>query len=388
MITIGRIARNRRASKFNYAMACVAKMHDVQFFYFVPSDIDYETKTIEGSCYENGEWVKKTFPYPDYLYDRYLMRGRSEHKMYEEFAHIPFNNENPMSGSLNKTEMYRLLESNPKVGRYLIPYEPIETIDQVINALNEFNKIICKAENGNRGLSVQFIEKHSNHYLVKIHDEEVKMDLEMFTQHIKQSILDDEDTYILQPFIVSKTKTGNPFDIRVHLMKDEKGEWSIARMYPRIGQPNTIVSNFHLGGTTCQISHFFQRQMELTDYRKTRRQIRSMALRTAKHIEKEVEYQFSEIGLDVAIDENERLWLFEANMHMPSVRYLTIEAAHHAIVYGKHVALQQRLEQAILTPPSQEELTMNPSAEKCEEVSKDKNTASFYHRIKEVFVKS
>lgn len=70
-------------------MACVANITDVQF---TPDDIDYENKTIKGTYYNKDRSTPKNFPYPDYIYDRVLTRGRMFKQFYDEFEDVPFSN--------------------------------------------------------------------------------------------------------------------------------------------------------------------------------------------------------------------------------------------------------------------------------------------------------
>src|SRR5699024_2046187 len=54
--------------------------------------------------------------------------------------------------------------------------------------------------------------------------------------------------YIMQKYIASKSKQGDPFDCRVHYEKNGKGKWEIAKMYIRIGIGQKVISNMNQGG--------------------------------------------------------------------------------------------------------------------------------------------
>ena len=43
-----------------------------------------------------------------------------------------------------------------------------------------------------------------------------------------------KETFIVQPYIQSVTKSGQVFDFRFHVQKNGNGEWVITTIYPRI----------------------------------------------------------------------------------------------------------------------------------------------------------
>lgn len=116
------LAKRKKATRFKYALASIAALKHVRFFYFTPSDVNYEEKTIEGIYHDGTKWKRKIFHYPDYIYDRMLFRGKKRYaKLYKEFAHIPFNNEKPTGGSISKSQMYELIERDGRFIDYIIP---------------------------------------------------------------------------------------------------------------------------------------------------------------------------------------------------------------------------------------------------------------------------
>lgn len=344
MITIARLASKNQVAQFNYALACVAKIKEVQFFYFTPEDVDFTNKKIEGTYYNGEKWTRKKFDYPDYIYDRLLTRGRKHLEMYEEFSNIPFNNEKRVGGSMNKARMYKLIEKGKQFKDYLIPYKSVQSINDITNFFNQSLKVICKSETGSLGRNVFYFEKIDNQYKVKLQKEEFLFTEDEFLQYVQREIIDARAKFVVQPFIKSKTNAGNPFDVRAHLMKGADGTWKIAKIYPRIGVKGTVISNLHLGGSTCELKIFLNKHISVGNVNQFRRKLRRFSLDFANHIEQQFDFHFSELGLDIAIDENEKIWLFEVNMNQINVSNLRLEAAELAIAYGKHVVLQSQLE--------------------------------------------
>lgn len=340
MIHIARVVPKIQKSYLNYAMACVAKLKGVQFYQFTPEDINYENRTIEGTCHDGDKWTIKVFPYPNYIYDRMLTRGRKHKKFYDEFKDIPFSNEKFPSGSFSKSKMYQVIEKGGEYTDYLIPYHEIYSPKELLNLLNKYDSIICKPDVRNEGINIFFVEFKENQFYVNI-DKNIKVfNSDEFEVFLTSNVFVNNKMYILQPFITSKTKFGNPFDIRVNLMKNERGKWSIPKIYARIGPSEGVVSNILAGGTMSNLQVFATKHLILEDYETFRKNLRRLSLAFANHLEKQFDFHFCEMGLDFAIDENGKLWIFEVNMNHISLDFFTFEAAAEAISYGKHVALK------------------------------------------------
>lgn len=341
MVTIGMLGKRKKATKLKYALASIAALKRTRFFYFTPTDVNYEEKTIEGMYHDGSKWKKKTFHYPDYIYDRMLFRGKKKYaKLYREFEHIPFNNEKPTGGSISKSEMYKLIEKDGNFTDYIIPYIQVKTVEDILTQLNKYQKIICKENEGSLGVSVYSIEKKDDLYVIQIQKKRKTYDEKDFLQVVQRDIIDSKGSFVIQPFIRSVTNDGNPFDIRAHLMKNGRGEWAIARVYPRIGARSSVVSNLHLGGSTCDLKMFLKRHITVENPDEFKKQLETFVVSFANAIERQFDFHFSELGLDIAIDEHEKMWLFEANMNRINVQNLTLEAADLAISYGKHIVQQ------------------------------------------------
>ena len=67
---------------------------------------------------------------------------------------------------------------------------------------------------------------------------------------------DAKDAIIVQPYLECRTNSGQPFDFRIHIQRDGQGEWSLTKIYPRIGNKHSILSNISQGGITTDIWYF------------------------------------------------------------------------------------------------------------------------------------
>lgn len=341
MVHIARLASKVKFTRYNLGLAAISALKGIQFYQFTPDDVDYDEQTILGTYHDGENWKQKTFPYPDYIYDRMLTRGRKHQELYKSFQDIPFSNEKTPSGSLSKKQMYDAILKGKTFKDYLIPFEIIRSTDACIDYLHRHHKIICKPDVGSEGRNVLLIEKKDTHILVNLDQDEKIYSEEELVQFLNNEVFHRQRKHVVQSYIQSRTNTGNPFDIRVTIMKNRQGKWAIVKSYARIGNANGIVSNIAAGGSTCDLGTFTQKHINLNDPIAFRKGLRQFASQFANHIEKQFDFHFAEMGLDVAIDEDENLWLFEVNMNRINVEPLIVEAAEKAISYGAYVVQEK-----------------------------------------------
>src|SRR5699024_2696884 len=276
------LGRKTNPTQLKLAMASIAKLKNVQFFYFTPDNVQYENRKILGRFHNGEKWEEKLFEYPDYIYDRMLFRGVQKYqKLYDEFSHIPFNNEKKKGGPIDKTDIYELLRKSTEFQTYLIPYIEVSGRQDVLGYLKKYKNIVCKANSGSFGLSVYFIKNLEKYIEVRLHKQIFKYTKDEFIEFVDNTFIQTKSKYVIQPYIQSRTNDGNPFDLRVHLMKDRNGKWSIVRIYPRIGARNSIISNLHLGGSTCDLTTFLTKHITIKDRKTFTKSLRTFALKFA-----------------------------------------------------------------------------------------------------------
>ena len=66
------------------------------------------------------------------------------------------------------------------------------------------------------------------------------------------------NSYMIQRYVQARTKKGEPFDIRAHMQKNYEGKWVITRIYPRMGNKKSILSNISRGGRTQPLEDFLE----------------------------------------------------------------------------------------------------------------------------------
>lgn len=339
-ITVGMLVSEKEINELTVACAYVANYENVNFYYFTPKDIDFDEKLIRGYFYENYEWIPKVVPYPDVIYDRLRLRGiKGFNFVYEELDEIPITNEF-YGDSIDKLEVYNKLKETKQLDDIMIPYKQVERVKDVEHFIHDFEKVILKPSKGSFARGVHFIEKlRTNEYKVAVNDS-----IELYNElNLKEYIreLIKSETYIVQKYIESRTIEGQPFDIRAHLMKDRTGNWSTAKIYPRIGINYTIIGA-SLGGYISKLQGFLKRNFPDNNTNEIIEKLESLSKSTAEIFEKLYDHEMNELGIDFVLDKEAKPYLTEINVNKPGIVNYEFEVAKYAIQFAKYLAMKNK----------------------------------------------
>ncbi|MFF2445764.1 YheC/YheD family protein [Neobacillus sp. NPDC058068] len=318
-----------------YAYAAVAKAEGVNFFYFTLGKVNIKQQKILGKVYENGQWIEKEFPFPDVIYNASYSVGDKAEQIFDYlFDRIPFT-----SHSIgNKLTVYNRINKAKKFKQYLIPFYKLSDVQIFINMIKLYKKVIIKPMSGHQGGGVVLIEKYGlNHY--KINDAKLisSINENQLLELISHKI--QEQDYLVQQFITSQTKSGHVFDFRLHVQKNGEGKWVITSIYPRIGRLGTITSNMGSGGYSTFLDIFLKTEFGDSWY-DIQRYLEQFAIRFSNHFDSLYDNELDELGIDVGIDENQKLWLFEVNWRPgpPNIYNVELDVAKNTIQYAKYLA--------------------------------------------------
>ena len=148
-------------------------------------------------------------------------------------------------------------------------------------------------------------------------------------------------------------KSGQVFDFRLHVQKNGEGKWVITTMYPRVAPSGSIIPNINNGGFTNYLDPFLQLDFQEQAF-DIKRLLGHFALSLAQHLDEIQMVKFGEvideIGIDVGLDENQKIWVYEVNWRpgCPPAFYLELDVVKHTIQYATYIAHnQQKIQQEI-----------------------------------------
>ncbi|MFK2824592.1 YheC/YheD family protein [Bacillus sp. B190/17] len=338
MVLIGMLHHRKDPRKVRkaYAYAVVAKAEGINFFYFTPGTVNLETQRIVGKVYENGHWIDKEFPYPDVIFNvSSPVSDKARHIFRELSGKIPFTSHSVG----NKLVVHERIKNGKDFEPFLIPTCDLTNERNWWEMIEQYSKIIIKPASGHQGAGIAFIQQErKNQYRINNQGKVSVTDKNGLVHFINSKI--QEEVYLVQPFISCQIKTGHVYDFRLHVQKNGEGKWAITSIYPRIGKLGTITSNMGSGGYTAFLDHFLQAEFD-EDWYNIKRELEWFALNFPIHFESLYgEDYFDELGIDVGIDENRKLWIFEVNWRPgpPVLFYLELDVVKNTIDYARYLA--------------------------------------------------
>lgn len=327
----------------SYAFAAVAKAEGVDFFYFSPGAVNFVNRSIRGHVYENGSWKERVMPFPDVIYNAGSPEKLAKSKtiINKLKKDIPFT-----TNSLgNKWNINERLKEAKEFSNYLIPSEVVKNVDTFHKFIISFRKVVLKPIDGRKGKGIYFISKNEERYEVRTNAESDYYSKQQLDEFLKDKL--SKGTFIIQPYIQSVTKSGQVYDFRLHVQKNGEGKWVITTIYPRIAPIGSIIPNINNGGFTNYLDPFLEQEFKGEAF-DIRRMLEHFSLSLANHLDKLQMIKYGEvideIGIDVGLDENSKIWVYEVNWRpgCPPAFYLELDVVILSIQYAKFLAENQR----------------------------------------------
>lgn len=323
--------KHPRQVKKAYPFAAVAKMEDVGFYYFNFQSVDFNEEKIHGWVYEKGAWVQKQMDYPKVIINASSAKTNEEKEIVKRLKTIATFTSHPVG---NKMKVYKKILLGEKFAHYLIPSVPVDKGEDLISFLEDHSKAVMKPWTGNHGKNIVFIEKLNNKFLTHEGLRKRVFEEDELVSYIEQLV--GSQKYMLQPFIECKTKAGLSYDFRLHVQKNGYGKWEVTLIYPRISGNSKLISNISSGGYRGELGPFLLNEFGRENLN-IGEKLNNFALSFAGHFDSLYPYSFDELGIDVGLDHNQEIRIFEVNWR-PGAKHREFEVARRLIPYCKYLA--------------------------------------------------
>ncbi|MED1797661.1 YheC/YheD family protein [Brevibacillus porteri] len=296
----------------------------VFYYIFSPSDVDWESNTVKAWFLRRSKsggyfWKKHVTAMPDVVYDRIPSRSAEKHEAVQEFKYRLASYPNlPMfnQGFFNKWGVHQLLYPNPEVNEHIPETYTSPSLTTVRNLLRKYPIVYLKPKNGSLGYGiVKVVRQAGGGFTASYHtgSGNVKKQfskLSSLYQHVFRSRR--VSSYLAQQGISLMTFHGRPFDFRVHLHKNQQNEWVVSCTAAKVAGSGSVTTHVRTGGTVIPgddlLQHLFGRQKALMTQR-----VSDASIRLATAIELAKGIDLGELGLDMGIDTQGHVWMFEAN---------------------------------------------------------------------------
>lgn len=255
-----------------------------------------------------GRFVAGRFPLPGALWRRtgYLTRPALDW-LFSRVGPGIFN-----AHFFDKWQGYRLLEADPAVA----PHLP-ETLapERWLELLERDGAVILKQQDGNSGYGLMrvfadgagwtlaFRERNGRESFAGLDDLAARID------PIVRS-----GRYLAQQWIDLPVYQQRRIDFRVMLQKDDRGCWEVRAILGRFGRPGSVVTNFVNAGYALPADEALRRAFGI-GWREAfglKADLIDLALAVGSALDRSAGC-YGDLGLDIGIDRQRRLWLFEVN---------------------------------------------------------------------------
>ncbi|MBS4204196.1 YheC/YheD family protein [Lederbergia citrea] len=283
-------------------------------FLFGEQHIDWEHGLINGYFYFDKGWERRKVPFPNVVYDR-LPYSQSEtmekaiivkSKLEKDYL-IPWYN----PGFFNQLELFERLYNDAQTDTYLPETLSFTSFSEMERMLAEYGHVFLKnPQDRTERRVVQIIyDKIESIYYCRIYEGKARLLKFETLERLMSKVFKGQslEKLIVQQGIRLIRREKQPIDFRVQVNKNETGKWQVSAMAAkkRKGSASDRNHNFIL-----MLSDVFPDQKELELF-KEKLEIAALAL--AEGIEKNLGGTFGEIGFELGIDYEGKVWMLEAD---------------------------------------------------------------------------
>ncbi|WP_033829596.1 YheC/YheD family endospore coat-associated protein [Bacillus andreraoultii] len=278
--------------------------------------INWEHGIVSGFIYTNNHWKQIDLPLPNVIYDRLPNRTvenlaqikKLKRKLQDEYA-IPWFNPR----FFNKMEVYQKLVKESSIKTYLPKTVQFSDDTLLKEMLDEFGYIYLKPDKGSAGAGIFQIKQTDEGIFVRFRDEDSQNRLIKFTHNttlyrfLQEKI---SEPYIIQQGIQLIRFNQQFADFRIHTNKNPEGKWVATVLACKLSGKGSPTTHVMAGGEVKTLDEIFINDEERKDY--TKKLVRAVIL-LSEQLEKKMDGIIAEIGFDIGIDEDGKIWMFEAN---------------------------------------------------------------------------
>ncbi|MCQ6561517.1 YheC/YheD family protein [Paenibacillus mendelii] len=178
--------------------------------------------------------------------------------------------------------------------------------------LAQYSTVFFKPTGGTGGFNIFRIKKQAKGYQIQHNSTKTHyVTLDALYEQLKKRARGS--SYLLQKGIKLAETKGRPFDIRVMVQKTNKGAWNSTALFTKIGKPGKVATNYTQGGKIG----FFPQTLSGAGFSKDRIAQKQAELKrlgvSVGRLFDGYSRGFRELGLDVALDKEGRVWILEVN---------------------------------------------------------------------------
>lgn len=300
---------------------------------------------IEGYVPSGRRWALVRYPIPDVVYDRIQSRSwerrpkaQRAKQYFLSLSDVKCFNE----GFFDKWALYQKMVGHQALAEYLPLTRQLTGPASLKAFLDEHKSTFLKPTEGSQGKGIVRVRKVKGGYEWRRGGRTHRTArFEVLYRGVAR--IQRRKRYIMQPDLRLATLRGAPFDIRIVMQKDGTGKWRRTKIYARVAAKGRLTSNLSRGGTSFYLSSVLKSR-----FGRARRRLRAKILQAADTIVHALDEVFDsplgELGLDLGIDRQGRIWLIEVNAKPfrkvidGGPKRMVYLSFHRPMAYARHLA--------------------------------------------------
>lgn len=304
-------------SLFFAKLLSVEKKVGAFYFVFGAHQIDWDNGTVNGYFYTADGWKQIKVPIPNVVYDRLPNRKvenlefskQVKERLQTEYD-IPWFN----PGFFNKWDIHQMLINDEKACKHLPNSYFQPEFTDIQNLLETYKQVYIKPANGSLGLGIQqLIQKKDEPFVYcrfRNNEENRLRRYSSLKRLVRRQFPFGLEDMIAQQGINLLKWNNNPIDFRIHTNKDEQGKWCLSAIAAKIAGAGSITTHVKSGGEVKTVKEILQ---DIGANPAIIKKLHETALMLSERIDHHMPGFIGEIGFDIGVDQNEHVWMFEAN---------------------------------------------------------------------------
>lgn len=291
------------------------------FIAFSPGQVNWQNEEVTGYVMSNdGRLVRKTVPLPDVVYNRLPSRREEKLASMENFKERFVRKRIPLFNwsFFDKWDVYRLLDGEKEAEKYVPESSINPTPDEIRKMLEQHRFVYLKPTGGSLGIGIYRLtynpargyfarfRRNSANVLMRFNNFDGLM--KMLKKHNIRL-----QHYVVQQGIRLVELDGCPIDFRFHLTKNGQNQWVAGGIGAKKAGRGSVTTHIRTGGQLMTPEHALSRIYGSSKAERILNNAKDVAVKLAEAIESKYPHLLGELGFDLGIDQNEKVWMFEAN---------------------------------------------------------------------------
>lgn len=291
------------------------------YFVFDIEGVNWDQLTVEGVFYRpdhNGSWERKVVPFPDVVYNKILSRNKENSPESQRFLNLLYEKTNAQIFNekyFQKWDIYERLTEFDEIADWVPETYYNPDIRQIKSLLNRYRIVYFKPVDGYMGLGIYQVHDQGGKIIARFRRKNNNIvrrysSLEAFLK--KEMPERKRRNYVVQQGIPLIRRNGHPLDFRVHLNKNIHNEWEVTGIGAKVAGKGSITTHVKAGGKILSSEEVLEEAFpNESDY--FIQELIHRCITIAHALELSFNKPIGELGMDMGIDHNGKIWLFEVN---------------------------------------------------------------------------